>query len=87
MATSNLSYINLPFNTTFSFVVLTKLDENDYLVLKSQVFPSIYCNGLENFINRERIVPNCFSYGVSNGQMIENPECLVKTRSIALKVA
>lgn len=89
MTISNLSFSNLPVNILFSFVVITKLDGNNYLVWRLQVLPSICNNGLEDFVNREKSTPNRCILRRSDDKLIENLffQCLEKTRSASLRMA
>lgn len=83
MANSNNS---APSSLSLGFIQLVKLDRTDYLLWKTKVLASIIGNGLEGFINGEKICLAQFlteSTSESNGsetqttRSSENPDYVV----------
>ena len=55
-------------NDSFSFVTPVKLDQNNFILWRTQILASIKGNGLEGFINDDRECPEQFlSSGNNNG--------------------
>ena len=45
---------------SYSFATLVKLDQNNFIVWRTQILTSIKGNGLESFVNGDRICPEQF---------------------------
>ena len=45
---------------SYSFVTLIKLDQNNFIVWRTQILTPIKGNGLESFINGDRACPGQF---------------------------
>ncbi|KAL9451424.1 hypothetical protein AB3S75_013063 [Citrus x aurantiifolia] len=47
-------------NASFSFITPVKLDQNNFILWRTQVLTSIKGNGLEGFVNGDRKCPEQF---------------------------
>lgn len=65
--------------SAFTFTALIKLDNNNFLLWKSQVLASIRANDLESFVNRGKQCLTRTNILVDEQQTItiENPEYLI----------
>ena len=55
-------------NTSYSFVTPVKLDQNNFILWRTQVLASVKGNGLEGFINGDLKCPEQFLPFTSTGE-------------------